>query len=211
MSLEELDAVVLDNFPVVPAPHHGKLPEPEKPGQRYIVGKHGLYRQVSTPWLESVVQISAVDGLTTPYGDVVPVNTLKCDSPPKQLWVEFVKAASLAAPKECAGLMIWNEETFQWRFALREAVVATNDYIQYNEPELGAGEIAVVDVHSHGHHAAFFSATDNTDDRGGIKVAAVLGNLDHPAPSVAIRLVCLDAMFDMRLQDGQLTFKGAAS
>ena len=46
----------------------------------------------------------------------------------------------------------------------------------------------VVDIHSHGWAPAFFSSTDDADDRGAMKISLVLGNLDRARPSSAMRL-----------------------
>jgi PRTRC genetic system protein A len=52
-------------------------------------------------------------------------------------------------------------------------------------------ETVVVDVHSHGTAAAFFSAQDDEDDtgRGGFYLALVLGDVMAATMSVAARLV----------------------
>jgi PRTRC genetic system protein A len=52
----------------------------------------------------------------------------------------------------------------------------------------GDGEHIVVDVHSHGLHTAFFSAEDDADDAGAMKVSLVLGNLDQERPTSKMRL-----------------------
>mgnify|MGYP000337756264 CR=1 FL=1 len=153
------DAITLANFPVIVAKHSQRIEPAAAFGQRYIVGKHGLYREVNTPWLLSRSLIAPVQGMPTPYGDVQDVSVLKCGSPPAALWTEFIKHAKSLSPIECAGLMIWNVETHQWRLAIREVVYATSSRVDYLEPTLHEDEIAVVDVHSHGNHKAFFSTS----------------------------------------------------
>lgn len=204
MDTQLMDVMVLNNFPVVVAKHSQHLEEPAVPGQRYIVGRQGLYREVSTPWLLSRALVAGTKS-PTPYGQVEEVVTLKCGSPPTDLWHEFIAHAKTVSPVECAGLMIWNVHTGRWRLAIREVTHASPDRVDYMEPTLVDDEIAVVDVHSHGLHPAFFSSLDNHDDEGSIKVSAVIGRLDQDVPEVAIRLVCIESIRKVTMERSQLT------
>lgn len=204
MSEHFMDEMVRNNFPVVAAKHMQRIGEPAVHGQRFIVGRNGLYREVSTPWLLSRVLVGATNS-PTPYGEVEKVATLKCGSPPSDLWSAFIEHAKKVSPVECAGLMIWNVSTGLWRLAIREVTYASSERVDYIEPVLVDDEIAVVDVHSHGLHPAFFSPLDDRDDQGSIKLAAVIGRLDQEAPEVAIRLVCIDSIRKVTMNRGQLT------
>lgn len=203
MDTQLMDAMVLNNFPFVVAKHSQNIEEPAAHGQRYIVGRQGLYREVSTPWLLSRALVAATK-MPTPYGEVEEVATIKCGSPPADLWREFIAHAKTVSPVECAGLMIWNVNTGRWRLAIREVAYASSDRVDYMEPALVDDEIAVVDVHSHGLHPAFFSSLDNQDDMGSIKVSAVIGRLDQEAPEVAIRLVCIESIRKVVMERAQL-------
>jgi PRTRC genetic system protein A len=203
MSEHFMDVMVRNNFPVVAAKHLQRIEEPAAHGQRFIVGRLGLYREVSTPWLLSRVLVGATN-LPTPYGEVEEVATLKCGSPPSDLWSAFIKHARKVSPVECAGLMIWNASTGLWRLAIREVTHASSSRVDYMEPVLVDDEIAVVDVHSHGLHPAFFSSLDNHDDQGSIKVSAVIGRLDQELPEVVIRLVCIESIRKVTMDRGQL-------
>ena len=46
---------------------------------------------------------------------------------------------------------------------------------------------AVAEFHSHGHHRAFFSATDDKDEQG-FRIYGVVGRLDTAQPELALRL-----------------------
>lgn len=203
MDTQHLDAIVLNNFPVVVAKHSHHIEEPAVHGQRYIVGRRGLYREVSTPWLLSRALVAATE-MPTPYGEVEEVATLMCGSPPADLWHEFIAHAKSVSPIECAGLMIWNVNAGRWRLAIREVTHASPDRVDYMEPALAADEIAVVDVHSHGLYSAYFSDLDNQDDMGSIKLSAVIGRLDQESPEVAIRLVCIESIRKVTMERAQL-------
>ena len=59
---------------------------------------------------------------------------------------------------------------------------------------LAEREHLAIDLHSHGLAPAYFSATDDQDDAGAVKISGVFGNLDQPVPTVALRL-CLLGLF----------------
>jgi PRTRC genetic system protein A len=57
------------------------------------------------------------------------------------------------------------------------------------------GKLRVIDCHSHGTHPAFFSSTDDEDDRHETKFAFVVGNCASSVPSMAMRL-CAKGIFE---------------
>lgn len=67
-------------------------------------------------------------------------------------------------------------------------------HVNVNLPTLEEDEHMVMDLHSHGLTEAFFSRTDNKDDRGATKIAGVIGNLDKPEVTASFRL-CANGMF----------------
>jgi PRTRC genetic system protein A len=105
---------------------------------------------------------------------------------------EFALHARTAAPVEAAAGIIWNSATRLWRIEYPEIIgEASAAHIQYKQVELADDEHLVIDLHSHGHGAAFFSSTDDVDDAGSVKIAGVYGNLDQGAPTVSFRLCVL--------------------
>jgi len=67
-------------------------------------------------------------------------------------------------------------------------------HVNVNLPTLEEDEHMVMDLHSHGLTEAFFSRTDNKDDRGATKIAGVIGNLDKPEATASFRL-CANGVF----------------
>jgi PRTRC genetic system protein A len=214
MTHDVTDAVTLENFPLLAAPQSGLVNRPERQGTRFIVGRQGLYWDLTTAWLHAVQMavpftLQEIGARTTPYGEVLPAVETLCSCPPKELWAEFLAHAREALPNEAAALLVWNSVTDRWRLGLRVATVVSGERIDYNEPRLEHDEIAVVDVHSHGDLPAFFSPRDDEDDRGGIKVAVVFGHLRRERPEVAARLVCVDRFIPMRMTEtGWFEMKG---
>ncbi len=54
-----------------------------------------------------------------------------------------------------------------------------------------------MDLHSHGRLPAFFSATDNADDRFDVKFALVVGNCGAATPSMVLRLCAKGILEDV--------------
>lgn len=199
MSQDVMDRAITENFPVIAMPHSGYLPKPANFGIRYVVGRTGLFREVSTPWLYTLLPVAVVERSTTPYGDLTPKVEMTFNMPPETVWRDFMQQAKLAMPNECAALIIWNSQTGAWRLAAREATLSRPDRVDYAEPVLEDDELAVIDIHSHASYSAHFSRRDDADDAGGIKISAVVGRINQPEPDIALRLVCLDRFVPMRL------------
>jgi PRTRC genetic system protein A len=89
---------------------------------------------------------------------------------------------------------VWDAITGLFRLVELEASSRGPGHLVYARPQLRDGEHCVVDCHSHGAGEAFFSRTDNDDDRHDVKLAFVLGNCDREATSTALRL-CVKGLF----------------
>lgn len=182
-----MDEAVLKAFPLLPASASGKQQPAHAYGTRYLVGRHGVSREITLPWIRAC-QLVAPSALDLPYGVVVDAVEFCCSPIPATLVREFVADAKQAQPLEIAAVFLWNEADDSWRYARREATTSSGDHINYEEVRPGDGEHLVVDVHSHGVHAAFFSMEDDADDAGAMKVSLVLGNLDQERPTSKMRL-----------------------
>ena len=182
-----MDQVILQAFPLLAAPADGILPRAPSDGMRYVAAKDGVWREVTLPWIK--VRHKVADSvLELPYGGLEGCIDYQCGSVPREAIRQFVEEARVAAPNEIAAALIWNEVSNEWRYARRQELSASPDRIEYVEVRLGEDEHLVVDIHSHGWAPAFFSSTDDADDRGAMKISLVLGNLDRNRPSSAMRL-----------------------
>lgn len=191
---ESLDAVLAAQFPIIPQPVHGERSDMREFGIRYIVGANGLHREVSTPWLHSVLPVGSPSvGARLPYGLVRPQVNLRCPKPSSRHWREFATMAMAAFPNECAAALLWSPSTSQWRLAPRRVDEPGAAYIRYVEAECLDDEIVVVDLHSHGGAPAFFSDVDDADDAGSIKLSVVFGRCERADQmDVASRLCVID-------------------
>lgn len=190
------DRAILETFPVAVAPHEGVLPAPAKNGTRNILASDGVYRELAMDWM---VRVRRIAQCKLPYGSLRESLTFCIEPPPLELWSQFIQAARLALPSEAAAWMVWDTTAKTWRLALRSATSADAEHIAYENGALGADEVAVVDIHSHGRASAFFSSKDDKDDEGGIKIAAVVGKVDQDTPEIALRLQVIDERLPLAL------------
>jgi PRTRC genetic system protein A len=185
--MNNMDKAILNAFPLVAVPTSEPLPGHTQCGTRYLVGKAGLMREITLPWIRLVHSVATCDAdITLPYGTV---------GSSAELWCSEVPAELIAAA------LIWNSTLNEWRYAIRRSLRATPGYVSFEEVRLGDDEHLVVDIHSHGMHRAYFSSTDDEDDYGAMKFSVVLGNLDKPTPSSAIRLCMAGRYFPASINE----------
>lgn len=194
-------------YPVVCVNQDGSIAAAQGDGIRYILARQGLFREVTSSWMTCRHHISTAS-LTLPFGQAVESLQLKCSLPPHDVWKDFVLQARADLPNEAAAQLVWNEVSGKWRCAMRGSSHASPGRIDYLNPKLQDDEVAVIDVHSHGHGRAFFSGTDDNDDRGSFKIAAVFGRVGTE-PELLLRLVMGDAFWPITMtSDGQFEIKG---
>lgn len=179
--------------PVLAAPLFGELPAMDN-GQRVIVAANGVFLQVRRDWLDCVERVGSTDAaLPLPYGRLTPFVRFAFGTIPLALLDAFIAAGRAKLPSEIAGGLIYAAQRATLRLAIYEPLRSSAHGIVYRMPALARDESIAVDLHTHGHLPAFWSATDDADDRS-VKVAGVFGNLDRERPSAAFRLV-LNGMY----------------
>ena len=185
--MNTINAAVHAAFPLVAVPASGPLPAPQTCGTRYLVGRDGLSRELSLPWIR-VCELVAPSALALPYGRVQDAVEFCCGPVPDRVLREFTYHARKALPDELAGALLWNGRTDSWRYLGRPTRAASGAHVSYEEVRPQQDEHLVVDLHSHGCHSAFFSTEDDRDDAGAMKVCLVIGNVDQLRPSSHMRL-----------------------
>jgi len=157
-------------------------------GQRVIVAANGVFVQVKLDWLDCTVRIAHVAPTPPlPFGCLQEHIDFAFGVIPVRLLESFIEVGRARLPNEVAGGLIYARKTGALRLAIYDALDASPDGISYRMPSLADDETIAIDLHTHGRYAAFWSATDNGDDRG-VKVAGVFGHLDRVRPSAAFRL-----------------------
>lgn len=77
---------------------------------------------------------------------------------------------------EAMAHIVWNDEQKAYRIAIPTQRVS-QAAVHYDFTHILPGEEIIVDIHSHNNMGAFFSGTDNGDDRNMISVSGVAGKL----------------------------------
>lgn len=189
------DTYLQSQFPTLPAPKFAPLERLESVGHRFLVGSNGLALEVRRPWLYMrKLALKNEGGLALPYGEVSEAFDLLCGPVPRSLLWQFGEQARKAGDIETAGWITWSEHTRQFRYLPLVERRASSVEVVVDRPELAPGEHLIVDLHSHGSAPAYFSSTDDKDDRGEVKFSVVYGFCHRPDLSefdVAARLCAI--------------------
>ena len=187
-TMDPRDQALLAACPVVAAPRFGALPDMAN-GQRIVVARNGWFVQTRLDWLDSITALGLEPpAMRLPYGEVQECLRFSFGQLPIRMIEEFVAYGRQHLPDEAAGVLIYSRSAGRLRLAICEAERASPVRIDYRRPPMASDETVAVDLHTHGHGPAFWSADDDRDDQG-IKVAGVFGLLDQPAPVACFRLV----------------------
>ncbi|MFT4506103.1 PRTRC system protein A [Caballeronia sp. 15711] len=190
------DMVLQRSFPTVMVPRREPVAPMQSIGERLLIAQNGVFLEIKQPWISLVRRIADFSVPTAiPYGRVVEHTALHCGRVPDLLVAEFASMARAAHPMETGAWIVWNESTRQFRLVAVKILSHTAGSLNYERPELEPDEVLVVDCHSHGGHKAFFSATDDEDDKHDIKFALVVGNCSSPVASFALRM-CAKGVFE---------------
>ncbi|MGU7775657.1 PRTRC system protein A [Burkholderia sp. MR1-5-21] len=193
--MNPFDTVLQQSFPSVMVPSREPVEPMARPGERLLIASDGVYLEILRPWVCLVRRIARYEVSTAvPYGKVEETTALMCGQIPAELVAEFHAMARAALPNEAGAWIVWNSVMGTFRIVALPSLSHGPGHLVYERPRLAEGEWLVVDCHSHGAGPAFFSRTDNQDDRHDVKFALVLGRCDR-TPSIALRL-CAKGIFE---------------
>jgi len=188
--MDSRDIAVQSTMPAIMVPFFGEFEALAVPGNRILNAGDGIWIEARRPGIYSRQPIALQHNVAMPYGRVTA--TLETGfSHLGETVRTFVEFARHSLPNEVAMALIWDEATKKLVSQILEPVSSSPGHITYKRPDLAEGQHVVVDIHSHGTTDAFFSRTDNKDDRGDLKIAIVVGNVDQPNPTVKARLCTL--------------------
>jgi PRTRC genetic system protein A len=191
-----LDTTLQQSFPTVMVPRKEPVAEMQAAGERLLMAENGVFLEIRRNWISLVRQIAQFHVRTAvPYGRVVESTRLTFDRIPVDLIGQFASMARQACPNETGAWIVWSSTTQAFRLAPVAIITHDSGSLKYEPPALAGDEELVMDCHSHGRHPAYFSSTDNQDDRHDVKMALVIGNCDRSNPSIAARL-CAKGLFE---------------
>lgn len=192
--MDSRDVALQSVMPTVMVPRYSELKELATAGDRILMAANGVWLEVCRAWLYARVLVAKPSIIPVPYGQVSEVMRFGFGKLPKAMVAQFIEQARARCPNECAAWVVWNQRTNEWRLMMLEETSVGPGHVNVNLPTLEEDEHMVMDLHSHGLTEAFFSRTDNKDDRGATKIAGVIGNLDKPEATASFRL-CANGVF----------------
>ena len=192
--MDSRDVALQSVMPTVMVPRYSKLEELATAGDRILMATNGVWLEVCRAWLYARVLVAKPSIIPVPYGQVSEVMRFGFGKLPRAMVAQFIGQARARCPNECAAWVVWNQRTNEWKLMMLEETSVGLGHVSVNLPTLEEDEHMVMDLHSHGLTEAFFSRTDNKDDRGATKIAGVIGNIDKPEVTASFRL-CANGMF----------------
>lgn len=105
------------------------------------------------------------------------------------------------AENEAHAWILWNKDDGYHVSIPKQVVSKASVRYEYDQTSLPPGSVIVFDVHSHNTMGAFFSGTDNNDDKKSIGYSAVVGKLKDKTPEVKVRFNAFDVKIDVTMDD----------
>ncbi|MGF6976387.1 PRTRC genetic system protein A [Paraburkholderia sp. JPY465] len=210
-----LDVALFDSAPTVAVPKHAAFAPLAEVGHRFLMTAEGVFIEVRRPWMHVIQQLAKHNdaGPKPPYGNIEPKIELAFGRLGAALpfMQAFAEEARNALPNEHAAWIVWDQQKQQLAYKALHVSSATPGSITFERPLLEPHESLAIDIHSHGDGDAYFSAQDNADDAGEVKISAVFGGLKEGSePCVAFRL-CVLGMFVPLKVPASAIFKTAES
>lgn len=195
--IDPRDNILQAHAPAVMVPKFGNFPDLAENGHRYLIASDGVWLEVRRPWLHLRWPL-AMSPAPLPYGDIIEdamdfafdLNTGDF----RHFMHEFAEQACAAMPNECAAWFVWNDTAKKLEYRPLVATNATTSGVRFYRPTLQDHEHLAVDLHSHGSLPAGFSATDDEDDAGEVKLAMVIGRVGERSEKWRMR-VCAHSLF----------------
>ncbi len=103
------------------------------------------------------------------------------------------------APLEAMIFVLWNKEQGYHLWVPKQTVAAAS--VSFDQSTLPPGSNIVVNIHSHGHMSAFFSSTDDNNDKDTIQFSGVLGGFNRANVETKWRFNYRSIRYEAKLED----------
>lgn len=105
------------------------------------------------------------------------------------------------ADYEAHAWILWSKEKGYYISVPKQTVSKAAVQFSYDQDALPSDSIVVVDIHSHNTMGAFYSGTDNNNDKNGIYYSGVVGKLDHANPQIVFRFNMHEVKLECKIAD----------
>lgn len=160
-------------------------------GIQWILAANGVFKRAANSALEVCIQVHSWQAPIPGLVNLLPV--IRWKHHPQRLpksWLDILLQEARKACEQESGITIPQEK--QWFVVWRDsrirliapaAQVGTPTQVRYAMPQ----EPVLLDIHSHHHMHAYFSATDDRDDDG-LSVSMVIGKIFDQYPEAVARV-----------------------
>lgn len=180
--MDPKDKILQTRLPTVMVPVFEPLSVLKAGETRLLMAEDGLWIEADAGWGHFRRPLWK-SRRKLPYGQVEAGSNLRCGRIPMKLIERFSEQANEWADQggETAAWITWSFHC-GWEFLIPEILIRTAVSVRYMWPDLGPSTALVLDVHSHGAGAAFFSHTDDQSDLGFPHYSLVLGRCGKARP-----------------------------
>ena len=105
------------------------------------------------------------------------------------------------ADHEAHCFILWSKENGYFISVPKQSVSKASVSFTYDKEAIPDGSVVVVDLHSHNTMGAFFSGTDNNNDKNGIYYSGVVGHLDKPQHAFVMRFNLHETKREVELKE----------
>jgi PRTRC genetic system protein A len=191
--IDKRDAALQRVCPILAMPKFSPFEPLAHNGERIVLAANGTFLEVRRSWAHFVRKVGDVNTVV-PFGTLQESTSYFTSKLPRELLLEFVQWAREESHVEIGANIVWNDVTDEYRLVRSRTVQGSESHLEYEIPVLEQSEHIVIDCHSHSHHKAFFSRTDDQDDAHAVKIAFVVGNCDQMQQTTKMRL-CIRGNF----------------
>ena len=193
-----LDATLQAACPCVMVPRYEPLALLGDDSHRFLIGGDALYVEVRRPWIHAILKVTD-SPVPLPYGQPPALFSINLHRRALVGGLQhFVRQARDVSPLEHAAWLTFDPVQMAVGYTEPQVISRGEGHILYHRPDATARCLPVVDCHSHGFLPAFFSGTDERDDRtDDAKLAFVVGNLDQPRVTITMRFVGFGLSLDL--------------
>lgn len=191
--IDKRDAALQRACPVVAVPKFSPFEPLANNGERIVMAANGTFLEVRRSWARFVRKVGGISTIV-PFGNLDESTQFFSSKLPRELLSEFVRWSREDSHVEIGANIVWNEVSNTFRLLRSRTLHGTGSHLEYEIPDLEPYEHIVIDCHSHSHHGAFFSPTDDADDAHAVKMAFVVGNCNLHKQTMKMRL-CIRGQF----------------
>lgn len=164
-------------------------PVPEHLLYQYVVAANGVFVRAWRPGLSAMIPINAMESF---YGDgirglveVRPYVLLESQVPARLTHAIFQRAYK-EIDREILFYLSGGSRSLNqpWRVTIPQQVAGPASVQAVHD----AGADTLIELHSHNRMKAFFSSTDDREERCGFRIYAVIGNLGGKRPEIRVRV-----------------------